>query len=182
MKLKYHDCFQTLLSSFNPRPSTMVVARKSGPKPCMWESPPHAVKVDEAMLRAFAASPRIPVSFTRSSSVVVNAETGETEADLVYVMELELARVVLGSKRDVVLAMLSSFGGASPAMPAAFEGFTMATLMLRLDNGDGDEDAAFTPQGLAKTLAPFAITVGSASRLPDAPATAEQVDAVRLRK
>jgi hypothetical protein len=33
------------------------------------------------------------------------------------------------------------------------------------------------PAGLAKTLAPFALTLGSAARLPDAPAVAATIDA-----
>ena len=65
---------------------------------------------------------------------------------------------MLGSKREVVVTIIAGSGGLVE-MPAAFEGFSMATCMLRLV-GDGP----FLPAGLAKSLAPFALTIGEASR------------------
>ena len=150
-------------------PEPCVVARGSGPVPVAWECPEggHALKVDEALLRKLSECPRLAVTCTRDGPV--DAETGEKGEDLVHVLELELARVVLGSRRSVVTTLVAS--SESP-LPPAFEGFAMVTLMLRLDGDD-----AFLPAGLAKTLTPFALTLGAASNLPDAPATAAQIDA-----
>lgn len=148
-------------------PEPCVVARGSGPVPVAWKSPEHAMNVDESLLRALAECPRLAVKFTRDGHV--DAETGEKGEDHVHVVELELAHVVLGSSRDVVATV--AVAAESPA-PAAFEGFTTATLVLRVGGDD-----AFTPAGLAKKLTPFALTLGAAARLPDAPATADTVDA-----
>jgi hypothetical protein len=124
-------------------PEPCVVARGSGPVPVAWESPEHALKVDEALLRKLAECPRLAVKFTRDGAV--DAETGDKGEDVTHVVELELARIVLGSKRNVVATVIGDAAKNAP-MPAAFAGFTMATLMLRLDGDD-----AFTPPGRVVT-------------------------------
>ena len=61
-------------------PEPCVVARKSGPVPVAFESPEHALKVDEGLLRKLAECPRLSVTFTRDGPV--DEETGESVWEL----------------------------------------------------------------------------------------------------
>ena len=180
----------------------------------------HEIHVTEDSLRErIAKHPRVTFTITREAPRVTPPErTGDEEDPLaseprgrgvpiVSVVEVDLASVILGSKRSASArfgAVLSSFETetetetetfagletrrVNPSVPLALFGFESCVFSVRLDAFDEGFDARdqsgkteidgrlFLPRGLALATEPFAVTVEAALSLPDAPASAAQLE------
>lgn len=210
---------------------SVPATRKSGAACAVkWDGPEsgHELAVTEQTMRAYAAKPRVAFTITREAPFVVPGDRsgdadrdagtdGETNgpadddenaapergAPIVSAVEVELASLMLGSRR----AVTATFGAASDAdadggaraifgapaapMPEALRGFASATITVSLDPFDDDDDGKgktervatemekqpFLPPGLASAMEPFAVTVSTARSLPDAPATRDALRA-----
>jgi len=202
---------------------SIPATRKSGAACAVkWDGPEsgHELAVNEQTMRAYAARPRVAFTITREAPPVVpvpgegdggdagtEGEPAEpTEDDptspsrgepIVSVVEVELASVMLGSRRAATVTFgekhFSSddaevFRLSAPPMPEALRGFAWATITVSLDaflpdeNESGStepekeaEKEAFLPPGLASAMEPFAVTVETATSLPEAPATRDDL-------
>jgi len=205
---------------------SIPATRKSGAACAVkWDGPEsgHELAVNEQTMRAYAARPRVAFTITREAPPVVpvpgDGDGGDagtegepaqppTEDDptspargepIVSVVEVELASVMLGSRRAATVMFgekhFSSddaevFRLSAPPMPEALRGFAWATITVSLDaflpdeNESGStepekeaekEKTAFLPPGLASAMEPFAVTVETATSLPEAPATRDDL-------
>ena len=180
----------------------LVVTRESaGIVPCDdWTGPIHECAVNEDVVRAMAkeGGARLAVTFTHEGETSKDAETGEETKgdDVISTVPIELASLVLGSTRVAERVYdVDDASGGTP-FPTAFAGYRRVVIGVRLVNAPaedaGEEDAdvdangnaaasasppPFLPEGLARDLRPFAVTLHVASDLPDAPASSADVDA-----
>ena len=209
---------------------SIPATRKSGAACAVkWDGPEsgHELAVNEQTMRAYAARPRVAFTITREAPPVVpvpgDGDGGDagtegepaqpTEDDptsysrgepIVSVVEVELASVMLGSRRaatatfgekpntdrSVVNDDAEVFRASAPPMPEALRGFAWATITVSLDafedvneastetakeNEKEKEKEAFLPPGLASAMEPFAVTVETAMSLPEAPATRDDL-------
>ena len=180
----------------------LVVTRESaGIVPCDdWTGPIHECAVNEDIVRAMAkeGGARLAVTFTREGEKSKDAETGEETKgeDVISTVQLELASLVLGSTR-VAERVYDVDDASGTPFPPAFAGYSRVIIGVRLVDADdaeagGEEDEnadvnanaaasasppPFLPEGLARDLRPFAVTLHVASDLPDAPASSADVDA-----
>ena len=205
---------------------SIPATRKSGAACAVkWDGPEsgHELAVNEQTMRAYAARPRVAFTITREAPPVVpvpgegdggdagtEGEPAEpTEDDptspsrgepIVSVVEVELASVMLGSRRAATVTFgekhFSSdrsvlnddaevFRASAPPMPEALRGFAWATITVSLDAFEDENESgstetekdkeAFLPPGLASAMEPFAVTVETATSLPEAPATRDDL-------
>ena len=203
---------------------SIPATRKSGAACAVkWDGPEsgHELAVNEQTMRAYAARPRVAFTITREAPPVVpvpgDGDGGDagtegepaqppTEDDptspsrgepIVSVVEVELASVMLGSRRAATVTFGEKHHSSddaevlrlsAPPMPEALRGFAWATITVSLDAFGPDENDAgstepekeaekektektFLPPGLASAMEPFAVTVETATSLPEAPAT-----------
>jgi hypothetical protein len=152
---------------------SIPATRKSGAACAVkWDGPEsgHELAVNEQTMRAYAARPRVAFTITREAPPVVpvpgDGDGGDagtegepaqppTEDDptspsrgepIVSVVEVELASVMLGSRRAATVTFgekhFSSddaevFRLSAPPMPEALRGFAWATITVSLDAFDG---------------------------------------------
>ena len=108
---------------------------------------------------------------------------------IVSTIEVDLVKLILGSRRTCVLELgegdgdtYDTTGTPNLPIPPALSGFQRVTFTVSLDptNGETNDSGAtaestqtsqFLPLGLARRMEPFAVSIETAARLPDQPAS-----------
>ena len=108
---------------------------------------------------------------------------------IVSTIEVDLVKLILGSRRTCVLELgegdgdtYDTTGTPTLPIPPALSGFQRVTFTVSLDptNGETNDSGAtaestqtskFLPLGLARRMEPFAVSIETAARLPDQPAS-----------